>query len=72
MMTRFVLLAFAGGAFAHAEVMERSATIAGTTLHYKVVLPKGFDAARKYPGVLAFSGGPQTMNTVDSVIQRNW
>src|SRR6202162_6554353 len=57
---------------AAAEVLEKSKNIAGVTVHYKVVLPSHYDAAKAYPGVLAFGGGPQTMNMVDGAIQRNW
>ncbi len=57
---------------AAAEVLEKSKTISGVTVHYKVVLPSHYDAAKAYPGVLAFGGGPQTMNIVDGAIQRNW
>jgi Dipeptidyl aminopeptidases/acylaminoacyl-peptidases len=54
----------------HAEVLERTSTIRGKTLHYKVVLPNNFDTAKVYPAVLALGGGAQTMNTVDSVLDR--
>ncbi len=54
------------------EVLEKSKKIGGTTVHYKVVLPKNYDASKAYPGVLGFGGGPQTMNVVDSVIARNF
>jgi poly(3-hydroxybutyrate) depolymerase len=56
---------------ASAEVMEKSKSIAGVVVHYKVVLPAGYDAAKAYPAILAMGGGPQTMNTVDSVLTRN-
>jgi predicted esterase len=36
-----------------------------------VVLPTGYDAAKTYPAILALGGGPQTMNTVDGVLNRN-
>jgi poly(3-hydroxybutyrate) depolymerase len=56
----------------HADVSaELTKKIGPTTVHYKVVLPTGYDPAKTYPGILAFGGGPQTMNTVDSVINRN-
>jgi poly(3-hydroxybutyrate) depolymerase len=55
-----------------AEVLDKTKNIGGTTVHYKVVLPKNYDASKAYPGVLAFGGGPQTMNVVDSVIDRNF
>ncbi len=57
---------------ATAEVLEKSQNIAGVTVHYKVVLPRPYDPAKAYPAVLAFGGGPQTMNIVDGAIQRNW
>ena len=56
----------------HAEVIERTKKVAGTTVHYKVVLPSGYDPAKAYPAIVAFGGGPQTMNTVDSVLNRNF
>src|SRR5580698_3359352 len=56
---------------AHAELLEKTAKAAGTTVHYKVVLPNGYDPAKAYPAILAFGGGPQNMNTVDTVLSRN-
>lgn len=55
-----------------AEVQTRTAKIGETTVHYKVVVPKGFDPAKAYPGVLAFGGGPQTMDVVNRALLRNW
>jgi poly(3-hydroxybutyrate) depolymerase len=57
---------------AKAEVLDKTKNIGGTTVHYKVVLPNNYDASKAYPGVLAFGGGPQTMNVVDTVIDRNF
>jgi predicted peptidase len=54
-----------------AEVFEKSKKVGGTTVHYKVVLPNGYDPAKTYPAILALGGGPQTMNTVDNVLDRN-
>src|SRR5712692_9654754 len=54
------------------EVLTKTTRIGKTTVHYKVVLPEKYDASKAYPGVLAFSGGPQTMSTVDGAISRNW
>jgi poly(3-hydroxybutyrate) depolymerase len=54
-----------------AEVQEKSSKVAGTTVHYKVVLPTGYDPAKAYPAILAFGGGPQTMQMVDGVLNRN-
>jgi predicted esterase len=53
-----------------AEVIERSSVVRGQTVHFKVVLPNNYDASRAYPAILAFGGGAQTMNTVDSVLNR--
>jgi len=55
-----------------AELKEKTKKVAGTTVSYKVVLPNGYDPAKIYPAILAFGGGPQTMNTVDSVLSRNF
>src|SRR6476661_4224700 len=75
----WMLPAFAAAAVAmfatqplRAEVLEKTKKVAGTTVHYKVVLPNGYDPAKAYPGILALGGGPQTMNTVDGVLNRNF
>ena len=57
---------------ARAEVRDMTKKVAGTTVHYKVVLPNGYDPAKAYPGILAIGGGPQTMNTVDGILMRNF
>lgn len=56
----------------HAELSEKTTRVGGTTVHYKIVLPNGYDAAKAYPAVLVFGGGPQTMNVVDNVLNRNF
>jgi poly(3-hydroxybutyrate) depolymerase len=55
-----------------ADVAERIMRVAGTSVHYKIVLPEGYDAAKTYPGVLVMGGGPQTMDTVDRTLERNF
>jgi poly(3-hydroxybutyrate) depolymerase len=55
-----------------AEVIEKTKQVGGTTVHYKTVLPNGYDPAKAYPAILAFGGGPQTMNTVDNILNRNF
>lgn len=55
-----------------AEVLDKVADISGTKLQYKVVLPNGYDAAKAYPAILAFGGGPQTMQMVEATLRRNW
>lgn len=64
------MLIVASSAFA--EVQTRTVQIGTTTVHYKVVVPTGYDPAKAYPTVLAFGGGAQTMETVDITLQRNW
>jgi predicted esterase len=54
-----------------AEVLEKTKPVGDTIVHYKIVLPDGFDPAKAYPAILALGGGPQTMNTVDRVLDRN-
>jgi poly(3-hydroxybutyrate) depolymerase len=56
----------------HAELSEKTTRVGNTTVHYKVVLPNGYDAAKAYPAVRVFGGGPQTMNVVDNVLNRNF
>jgi predicted esterase len=74
----WVLLAPATAAIAmslmqplRAELLDKTKAVGGTTVHYKTVLPDGYDPATAYPAILALGGGPQTMNTVDSVLSRN-
>ena len=67
-----VLALLAAAGTASAEVVEKSKRVAGVTVQYKVVLPAGYDAAKTYPAVLVMGGGPQTMNTVDGALNRNF
>jgi poly(3-hydroxybutyrate) depolymerase len=55
-----------------AAVVEKTGTFSGMTVHYKIVLPEPYDPAKAYPGILAFSGGSQALNTVDMDLRRNW
>jgi poly(3-hydroxybutyrate) depolymerase len=59
---------------AQASVLERTKKVgaAGVTVNYKVVLPDNYDPSKAYPAILAFGGGPQTMNTVDGILDRNF
>jgi poly(3-hydroxybutyrate) depolymerase len=66
-----LLLVIASAPVARGEVLEKSRKVAGVTVQYKVVLPTGYDAAKTYPAIIALGGGPQTMNTVDGVLNRN-
>ena len=55
-----------------AEVFEKTMMVGGTTVHYKTVLPDGYDPAKAYPAIVALGGGPQNMNTVDNILNRNF
>jgi predicted esterase len=57
---------------AHAEVSERIMRVAGTAVSYKLVLPDGYNASKEYPAILVFGGGPQTMNTIEGTLSRNF
>jgi poly(3-hydroxybutyrate) depolymerase len=57
---------------APAEVLDKSAVIARMKVQYRVVLPPQYDAARAYPGVLAFVGGGQTVDMVKNEVDRTW
>jgi poly(3-hydroxybutyrate) depolymerase len=57
---------------ARGEVLEKSRKVGRVTVQYKVVLPAGYDPAKTYPGLIVLGGGPQTMNTVDGTLTRNF
>ncbi|HUL81363.1 MAG TPA: alpha/beta hydrolase-fold protein [Gammaproteobacteria bacterium] len=55
-----------------ASVVEKSGRFAGVDVAYKVVLPDGYDAAKIYPAIVVLGGGPQTMDTIDRTLERNF
>ena len=57
---------------ARADVLEKTKKVGAVTVHYKVVLPSDYDPTKAYPGIIALGGGPQTMNTVDGILSRNF
>src|SRR5215472_4806353 len=57
---------------ARGSVVDQTKKVRGVTVHYKVVLPDGYDATKAYPAIIALGGGPQTMNTVDGILSRNF
>jgi predicted peptidase len=65
-------LSLAIGQSATATVLDKTATINGTTVQYKVVVPNNFDPAKSYPAVLAFPPGGQEMQLVDVTIRNNY
>jgi len=73
MMFKSILtLCFVAALPAAAKVIDQSTTIAGVMLHYKVVLPKDYDAEKAYPAILAFPPGDQRDDMVFVTLQRNW
>jgi poly(3-hydroxybutyrate) depolymerase len=54
------------------KVVDRSTTIAGLPVHYKVVLPQDYDSQKSYAAVLAFPPGSQTIDMVFTTLERNW
>jgi len=71
-MSSKLILALCIVAVGQAKVLDKSTTIAGMVLSYKVVLPKDYDANKPYPAVLAFPPGGQTQDMVFVTLQRNW
>jgi poly(3-hydroxybutyrate) depolymerase len=65
-------LAMLASLAARADLLVKTKTVGGTTVQYEVVLPNGYDPGQAYPGVLAFGGGPQTMQIVDGMLSRNF
>lgn len=55
-----------------ARPLTKSMRLDRTTVTYKVVLPDDYDPEQAYPAVLIFGGGPQTMNTIDGALERNF
>lgn len=71
-LTIAATLALIGSQLGSAVVLDKSKTINGTVVDYKLILPNGYAAAKAYPAVIAFPGGPQTMEIVESTVRRNW
>jgi poly(3-hydroxybutyrate) depolymerase len=65
-------LALLAASAASATVTERLMRVSGTQVNYRLVLPDGYDAAKAYPAILVFGGGPQTMTTVEGTLARNF
>jgi predicted peptidase len=56
----------------HAKAYDKAVELDGTTVHYKIILPKSFDPAKTYPAILAFPPGSQTMDMVLTTLAQNW
>lgn len=57
---------------ASAEVQQKIGTFAGMQVTYRVILPNHYDAAKAYPTVLHFAGGPQTLQIVERSLDTDW
>ena len=71
----FTLIASVALGAAHsagASIEQRVMRVGDTAVDYKIVLPDGFDPSKEYPAILVFGGGPQTMQTVDRTLERNF
>ncbi|MGH8113819.1 MAG: hypothetical protein ACREPS_02005 [Rhodanobacteraceae bacterium] len=53
----------------HAKVLHRRTHVGRTLVEYEVVLPDHYDAQRSYPTILAFGGGPQTVDVVERMVE---
>lgn len=71
-LTLLANLTFVACQLAPAEVQDKVKNIGGVDVHYKLILPNGYDPAKAYPAVLAFPGGSQTMSIVQGTVERNW
>ncbi len=69
------LLALAVGLLASpasAELLEKTGRYGGLSLTYKVLLPPAYDAAKTYPAVLVFTGGPQQLRGAENTVNTDW
>ncbi len=57
---------------ATAAVLHKTTQVGGVEVQYELVLPNGYDAARAYPAVLVFGGGPQTVEGDQRMISMIW
>jgi poly(3-hydroxybutyrate) depolymerase len=64
--------AFAMAGTVHARLLHQTTRVGQTMVEYEVVLPDQYDAQRSYPTILAFGGGPQTMDVVERIAERTF
>jgi poly(3-hydroxybutyrate) depolymerase len=66
------LVLVAGAGPVRAELVEKTGRYGGLSLTYKVLLPPGYDAAKTYPVVLVFTGGPQQLRGAENTVNTDW
>jgi predicted peptidase len=57
---------------AQASVLHQSTHVGQARVDYEVVLPEHYDAKQSYPTILAFGGGPQTMDVVERMVEHTF
>lgn len=57
---------------ARAELIDGRIEIEGTRVRYQAVLPDDYDPDQAYPAILVLGGGPQTMQTIEGALARNF
>ena len=67
-----IAVSLLASSIAAADVLDRTATINGMTVEYKVITPRNFDPAETYPAVLAFPPGDQSMDMVMVGVDYNY
>lgn len=67
-----MLSAVAASGISQAGVLHQTTRVGRTTVEYQVVLPEPYDAQRSYPTILAFGGGPQTIDVVARMVERTF
>jgi len=78
MLASMLRIALAAAAFVavarpvFAELLDKTGHFGGLDLPYKILLPPSYDAAREYPVVLVFTGGPQQLRGAESTINADW
>jgi polyhydroxybutyrate depolymerase len=66
------LTALVATGLAQASVLHQTTQVGALAVEYEVVLPEHYDAQRSYPTILAFGGGPQTMDVVGRMVEHTF
>lgn len=57
---------------AAAEIVQKTGRFGGAQIAYEVFVPPGYDAAKAYPAVLVFTGGPQALPMARNTVETDW